>query len=75
MLASGVLTVEQAYAAINYDTIMLRFGMMIVVANPVSPGSSPWSAQGSWNTRVGLACCLPGSSRWPAYSPLSLSMT
>jgi Na+/H+ antiporter NhaD/arsenite permease-like protein len=33
MLASGVLTVEQAYAAINYDTIMLLFGMMIVVAN------------------------------------------
>jgi Na+/H+ antiporter NhaD/arsenite permease-like protein len=33
MIATGVLTVEQAYAAINYDTIMLLFGMMIVVAN------------------------------------------
>jgi len=33
MLATGVLTVEQAYDAINYDTIMLLFGMMIVVAN------------------------------------------
>jgi Na+/H+ antiporter NhaD/arsenite permease-like protein len=33
MLAANVLTVEEAYAAINYDTIMLLFGMMIVVAN------------------------------------------
>jgi len=33
MLAANVLTVEEAYAAINYDTIVLLFGMMIVVAN------------------------------------------
>lgn len=33
MLAFNVLTVEEAYAAINYDTIILLFGMMIVVAN------------------------------------------
>jgi Na+/H+ antiporter NhaD/arsenite permease-like protein len=33
MIATGVLTVPEAYAAINYDTIMLLFGMMIVVAN------------------------------------------
>jgi Na+/H+ antiporter NhaD/arsenite permease-like protein len=33
MLASGALTTQEAYAAINYDTIMLLFGMMIVVAN------------------------------------------
>jgi Na+/H+ antiporter NhaD/arsenite permease-like protein len=33
MLFFDVLTVEEAYAAINYDTIMLLFGMMIVVAN------------------------------------------
>ncbi len=33
MIAFDVLTVEEAYAAINYDTIMLLFGMMIVVAN------------------------------------------
>ena len=33
MLDANVLTVEEAYAAINYDTIMLLFGMMIVVAN------------------------------------------
>ncbi len=33
MLAANILTMEEAYAAINFDTIMLLFGMMIVVAN------------------------------------------
>ncbi len=33
MIAFGVLDFEQAYAAINYDTIILLFGVMIVVAN------------------------------------------
>ncbi|HTP34015.1 MAG TPA: anion transporter [Candidatus Acidoferrales bacterium] len=33
MIGTRVLTVEEAYAAINYDTIVLLFGMMIVVAN------------------------------------------
>jgi Na+/H+ antiporter NhaD/arsenite permease-like protein len=33
MLAANILTVEEAYASINYDTIILLFGMMIVVAN------------------------------------------
>lgn len=33
MVASGVLTLEQAYAAVDADTLVLLFGMMIVVAN------------------------------------------
>ncbi|HOK44729.1 MAG TPA: anion transporter [Bryobacteraceae bacterium] len=33
MFAFDVLTIEEAYAAVNYDTIILLFGMMIVVAN------------------------------------------
>src|ERR1039457_2153373 len=33
MVAANVLTIEEAWAAINYDTIILLFGMMIVVAN------------------------------------------
>ena len=33
MLGAGTLTVDEAYRAINYDTIILLFGMMIVVAN------------------------------------------
>jgi Na+/H+ antiporter NhaD/arsenite permease-like protein len=33
MIASGVLDLGQAYAAIDHDTIILLFGVMIVVAN------------------------------------------
>jgi Na+/H+ antiporter NhaD/arsenite permease-like protein len=33
MIAFGVLDLDQAYAAINYETIILLFGVMIVVAN------------------------------------------
>lgn len=33
MLAANVLTLDEAYRAINYETIVLLFGMMIVVAN------------------------------------------
>jgi len=33
MVASNILTLDEAWAAINYDTIILLFGMMIVVAN------------------------------------------
>ena len=33
MVAFGVLDFSQAYAAIDYDTIILLFGVMIVVAN------------------------------------------
>jgi Na+/H+ antiporter NhaD/arsenite permease-like protein len=33
MVAFGVLTLEEAFQSINYETIILLFGMMIVVAN------------------------------------------
>ncbi|MBI2840308.1 MAG: anion transporter [Acidobacteria bacterium] len=33
MVGLNVLTLEEAYAAVNHDTILLLFGMMIVVAN------------------------------------------
>jgi Na+/H+ antiporter NhaD/arsenite permease-like protein len=33
MIGFNVLSFDEAYAAINYDTIILLFGMMIVVAN------------------------------------------
>ncbi len=33
MIGSGTLSVNDAYAAIDYNTIILLFGMMIVVAN------------------------------------------
>ena len=66
MLAFNVLTVEEAYAAINYDTIMLLFGMMIVVANLRLSG---FFAAGQ---RVGGGACA--SARWcccPASSLVS----
>ena len=46
MLAFNVLSVQEAYAAIDYDTIMLLFGMMIVVANLRLSGF--FSAVGAW---------------------------
>jgi Na+/H+ antiporter NhaD/arsenite permease-like protein len=33
MVAAGVLTTDEAYAALNFDIIILLLGMMIVVAN------------------------------------------
>ena len=39
---ANVLTMEEAYRAINFDTIVLLFGMMIVVANLRLPASSRW---------------------------------
>ncbi|MGE5489454.1 MAG: anion transporter [bacterium] len=33
MVAFNVLTLQEAYAAVDFDTIVLLFGMMIVVAN------------------------------------------
>ena len=33
MIATNSLSIQQAYAAIDYNTIILLFGMMIVVAN------------------------------------------
>ncbi len=33
MIGTGVLTLDEAYRAINFDTLILLFGMMIVVAN------------------------------------------
>ena len=33
MVGTGVLSAEEAYAAFNFDTIILLLGMMIVIAN------------------------------------------
>src|ERR1700754_3190674 len=33
MVATGVLTLDEAYRAVDFDTITLLLGMMIVVAN------------------------------------------
>jgi Na+/H+ antiporter NhaD/arsenite permease-like protein len=46
MVAAGILSIEEAWAAINYDTIILLFGMMIVVANLRLSGA--FTVVGAW---------------------------
>jgi hypothetical protein len=36
MIATGVMTPEPAYRAINYDTLVLQLGMMLISGLPVS---------------------------------------
>lgn len=45
MLAFGILNVEEAWRAIHYETILLLFGMMIVVANLRIAGFFPFVAR------------------------------
>ena len=47
MLACGVLPLREAAKAVNYETIVLLFGMMVVVATFDWPGSSRWRPIGS----------------------------
>ncbi len=49
MVALNVLTLDEAYRAINFDTIVLLFGMMIVVANLRLSGF--FTAVSSWAVR------------------------
>lgn len=49
MIGANVLTFEEAYASIDYDTIILLFGMMIVVANLRLSGF--FSAVSEWVVR------------------------
>src|ERR1035441_6788612 len=46
---ANVLSLEEAWAAINYDTIILLFGMMIVVANLRLSGG--FTAVSAWVVR------------------------
>jgi Na+/H+ antiporter NhaD/arsenite permease-like protein len=45
MVASGVLSLEEAYRAINFETIALLFGMMVVVANLRLSGFFQWVSE------------------------------
>jgi Na+/H+ antiporter NhaD/arsenite permease-like protein len=49
MIAFNVLTLEEAYASIDHNTIMLLFGMMIVVANLRLSGF--FTAMAAWVVR------------------------
>jgi Na+/H+ antiporter NhaD/arsenite permease-like protein len=69
MIATNSLSIQQAYAAIDYNTIILLFGMMIVVANLRLSGFftlvSAWVVERAHRPIVLLArlCSSPASSR------------
>src|ERR1035437_7601048 len=44
MVVSGVLTPEQAYRAVDYDTLVLLLGMMIISAYLCLAGFFDWAA-------------------------------
>jgi Na+/H+ antiporter NhaD/arsenite permease-like protein len=51
MVACGVLTPRQAYAAVDYDTLVLLLGMMLISAYLCLGGFFDWAAD--WILRVG----------------------
>ena len=44
MVACGVLTPEQAYRAVDYDTLVLLLGMMLISAYLFLAGFFDWAA-------------------------------
>lgn len=71
MIAAGALTLDEAWRAIDYDTIILLFGMMIVVANLRLSGFfaavSAWVAQRAHRPLVMLAAILLISGVFSAF--------
>lgn len=71
MIGAGALTFEEAWRAIDYDTIILLFGMMIVVANLRLSGFfaavSAWVAQRAHRPLVMLAAILLISGVFSAF--------
>ena len=51
MVATGVMTPEQAYRAVDYDTLVLLLGMMLISAYLYLAGFFTWAAD--WVLRVG----------------------
>jgi len=74
-LAAGTLSPEEAWRSIHYETILLLFGMMIVVANLRIAGFFPIVAR--WFVRRANApqTLLPSSSLSPPFCPPCSSMT
>ena len=74
MIASNVVMPAEAWAAIRHETIMLLFGMMIVVANLRLSGF--FAVVSAWVVEhAHPSGCSPGSSRSRASSPPSSSTT
>ena len=62
MVAVGALPLEEAPKAIDFDTIILLLGVMIVVANLRLSGFFGWSVAGSSPVPGIRSCCSPRSS-------------
>ena len=76
MVASGALPLEDAYKAVDLDTITLLLGMMIVVASLRLSGF--FAVANAWvmaHARRPLILLLARSSRSPACFPPSWSTT
>jgi Na+/H+ antiporter NhaD/arsenite permease-like protein len=71
MIGFNVLTFEEAYNSINYDTIILLFGMMIVVANLRLSGFftavSEWAVEHTHNCLGLLAAVILISGVFSAF--------
>ena len=71
MVGANVLTLDEAYRAINWDTIILLFGMMIVVANLRLSGffaaASEWVVEHAHGPAVMLAAIVLVSGFFSAF--------
>lgn len=71
MVATGSLTLEEAYRAINLDTIILLFGMMILVANLRLSGffamASQWVVERAHRPALLLAAIIAVSGVFSAF--------
>src|SRR5687768_18215164 len=45
MVSTGVMTPQQAYAAVDYDTLVLLLGMMLIAGYLFLAGFFEWTAQ------------------------------
>ena len=56
MVACGILTPEQAYRSVDYDTLVLLLGMMLISAYLFMAGFFDWAAE--WpERRFRRFCC------------------
>ncbi len=72
MIGCGALTLDEAYRAINMDTLILLFGMMIVVANLRLSGSFTLVSRRAVEHAHRPVALLVRLPQWPAACPRCL---
>src|SRR5258708_35177276 len=58
MVGCGVMTPAQAYSAVDYDTLGLLLGMMIISAYPFLAGFFDWAADWVFGHAQSAQCLL-----------------